>query len=64
MGGRVLCGALVVGGLVLPAHAVTFEERVAAQRAIEEVYWTHRIWPKENPGAKPPPSPFSRPDPG
>src|SRR5437870_13033258 len=26
---------------------LTFEERVAYQRAIEEVYWRHRIWPKE-----------------
>ena len=23
------------------------------QRAIEEVYWRHRIWPRENPGPKP-----------
>jgi hypothetical protein len=33
---------------------LTFTERVAHQRAIEEVYWRHRIWPKENPGPKPP----------
>src|SRR3984893_19287302 len=26
---------------------LTFAERVAYQRAIEEVYWRHRIWPKE-----------------
>ncbi len=32
----------------------TFAERVAAQRAIEEVLWRHRIWPKDNPGPKPP----------
>src|SRR5438552_13791312 len=39
------------------AHAqrtLTFAQRVAYQRAIEEVYWRHRIWPKENPGPKPP----------
>ena len=29
-------------------RVLTFEDRVAAQRAIEEVYWRHRIWPKEN----------------
>ena len=29
-------------------------DRVAYQRAIEEVYWRHRIWPKENPASKPP----------
>jgi N-acetylneuraminic acid mutarotase len=28
-------------------------ERVAAQRAVEEVYWRHRIWPMESPGGKP-----------
>src|SRR5438874_2525041 len=31
-----------------------FADRVAYQRAIEEVYWRHRIWPKENAEAKPP----------
>jgi len=30
-----------------------FAERVAFQRAIEDVYWRHRIWPKENPAHKP-----------
>jgi N-acetylneuraminic acid mutarotase len=34
--------------------ALTFQERVAYQYAIEEVYWRHRIWPKQNPGSKPP----------
>jgi N-acetylneuraminic acid mutarotase len=34
-------------------RTVTFEERVAHQRAIEEVYWRHRIWPKERPDPKP-----------
>jgi N-acetylneuraminic acid mutarotase len=33
---------------------LTFEERVAYQRAIEDVYWHHRIWPKERPDSKPP----------
>src|SRR6185369_4640794 len=28
-------------------------ERVRYQQAIEEVYWQHRTWPQENPGAKP-----------
>ncbi len=35
------------------ARTLSFEERVAAQRAIEQVYWSHRIWPEQNPGAKP-----------
>jgi N-acetylneuraminic acid mutarotase len=38
-----------------PAVAgLTFAERVTFQRAIEEVYWRDRIWPKENPEPKPP----------
>src|SRR6266550_3113735 len=32
---------------------LTFEERVSYQRAIEEVYWRHRTWPKERPDPKP-----------
>ena len=32
---------------------MTFAERVAYQRAIEDVYWRHRIWPKERPDPKP-----------
>src|SRR5262245_52271940 len=31
----------------------SFAERVAYQRIIEDVYWRHRIWPKENPSPKP-----------
>ena len=29
-------------------RTLTFADRVAYQRAIEDVYWRHRIWPKEN----------------
>ncbi len=37
-----------------PAVAgLTFADRVAYQRAIEEVYWRHRIWPTENAEPKP-----------
>src|SRR4029077_1146490 len=35
------------------AAGLTFADRVAYQRAIEEVYWRHRIWPKENANPKP-----------
>ena len=48
--------ALVCVVLATPsasARELTFDERVVAQKAIEQVYWNHRIWPKENPGAKP-----------
>src|SRR4030095_632130 len=33
---------------------LTFQQRLDYQRAVEEVYWRHPIWPKENPGPKPP----------
>ena len=57
-------GCFVIAGALLasarPAAAskfynrpLTFAERVGYQRAIEEVYWRHRIWPGENPGPKP-----------
>src|SRR5207248_1098696 len=34
-------------------RTLTLEERVSYQRAIEEIYWRHRIWPKERPDPKP-----------
>ncbi|HJQ99160.1 MAG TPA: MopE-related protein [Candidatus Polarisedimenticolaceae bacterium] len=36
-----------------PPRSLTLEDRVAARRAIEEVYWRHRTWPADNPGPKP-----------
>src|SRR5436190_10302455 len=36
------------------SRTLTFSDRVAYQYAIEEVYWRHRIWPKENTQPKPP----------
>ena len=35
-------------------RTLTFADRVAYQRVIEEVYWRHRIWPNANAGPKPP----------
>src|SRR5260370_9398475 len=35
-------------------RTLTFTQRVAYQRAIEEVYWRHRILPKERPDPTPP----------
>ena len=35
------------------AERLSFADRVAYQRAIEDVYWRHRIWPNTNPGPKP-----------
>jgi N-acetylneuraminic acid mutarotase len=34
-------------------RSLSFADRVAYQRAIEDVYWRHRIWPNTNPGPKP-----------
>src|SRR5579884_489846 len=45
--------ALAQAGEKASARTLTFEERVAYQYAIEEVYWRHRIWPKDNPQPKP-----------
>ena len=45
-----------VGTAAKPAQQRTrlsLADRVAYQRAIEEVYWRHRIWPKERPDPKP-----------
>src|SRR5437763_13140084 len=46
-------GAGAVAKPATQSKALTFEDRVAYQRAIEEVYWHHRIWPKENRKSKP-----------
>jgi len=35
------------------SRSLSLDERIAAQKVIEEVYWRHRIWPKDNPGRKP-----------
>ncbi len=37
----------------LSQRTLSFAERVAYQRAIEHVYWRHRIWPKDRPDLKP-----------
>src|SRR5438046_8542292 len=54
----ILAGTLLAFlGLDAPAkvsqRTLTYAERVAYQRAIEDVYWRHRIWPKERPDPKP-----------
>jgi N-acetylneuraminic acid mutarotase len=37
----------------LSQTTLTFAQRVTYQRAIENVHWRHRIWPKERPDPKP-----------
>src|SRR5262249_6812995 len=34
-------------------RSLSLVDRVTYQRAIEGVYWRHRIWPKERPDSKP-----------
>jgi N-acetylneuraminic acid mutarotase len=34
-------------------RTLTLEDRIAYQRAIEDVYWRHRIWPKQHLDPKP-----------
>src|SRR5687768_4728208 len=36
-----------------PTVTLTYSERLACQRAIEETLWAHRTWPAENDGSKP-----------
>jgi N-acetylneuraminic acid mutarotase len=46
--------ASVAASAISRNRTLTFVDRVAYQRAIEEVYWQHRIWPAANAGPKPP----------
>ena len=52
-----LAGVVAAGGAMpatgASARELDFEKRLSAQRAIEDVYWRHRIWPAENDGPKP-----------
>jgi N-acetylneuraminic acid mutarotase len=52
--------AILLGLLAIPlpsfcqqSQVLDHATRAQYQRAIEEVYWHHRIWPAGNPGAKP-----------
>ena len=51
--GTLLAFLRTEGPVQLSQRTLTFEERVSYQRAIEEVYWRHRIWPKERRDPKP-----------
>lgn len=33
---------------------LSFEQRVACREKVEDVYWAHRLWPRENRAPKPP----------
>ena len=43
----------VAASAIRADRTLTFADRVAYQRAMEEVYWQHRIWPKANTDPKP-----------
>jgi N-acetylneuraminic acid mutarotase len=45
---------LLTGMVIAAPRRVDFETRVAAQAAIEQVYWEHRTWPEGNRASKPP----------
>jgi N-acetylneuraminic acid mutarotase len=45
--------ASVVASAIQSKRTLTFADRVAYQRAIEDVYWRHRIWPQANAEPKP-----------
>jgi len=49
-----LCIWAWVGASASGNGELSLEARVACQRAIEEVYWKHTIWPEENTSPKPP----------
>jgi N-acetylneuraminic acid mutarotase len=57
----VFLAMVAFAGITLPRSSnadllnrtLTFEQRVDYQRKIEEVYWRHRIWPKERTDSKP-----------
>jgi len=53
VGGTGLAGFRPQAPVTVSKRTLTFAERVFYQRAIEEVYWGHRIWPKENLRPKP-----------
>ncbi|HEX4823961.1 MAG TPA: immunoglobulin domain-containing protein [Candidatus Polarisedimenticolaceae bacterium] len=51
---RVALFAIAGAATTVSARELSLADRIAAQRAIEQVYQNHRIWPAENAGAKPP----------
>jgi N-acetylneuraminic acid mutarotase len=46
-------GNAAFGANAYQSRTLSFADRVAYQRAIEDVYWRHRIWPDTNSGPKP-----------
>ena len=51
-----LLGSLPAGAKTTGARGTQgfdLDARIAAQRAVEGVYWRYREWPSQNPGAKP-----------
>jgi N-acetylneuraminic acid mutarotase len=52
-GARMLAKLSPNQGPTVRSAEISLDDRVAYQRAIEEVYWRHRVWPKERPDHKP-----------
>lgn len=53
-GGFFLFFVLIFSLITFSYDELSFKERVNVQEAIERVYYSHRIWPKENKKPKPP----------
>src|SRR5947207_11789353 len=51
--GKLLAFLRVEGAANVSQRTLSFEERVSYQRAIEDVYWRHRVWPSERKDPKP-----------
>ena len=49
----VLVVAAISASGIAHARVLPIEERIEAQRAVERVWWRHRIWPAENTQPKP-----------
>lgn len=50
---RIVIAVVLALSSAAGATAMSFEERVACRRAVEDSLWTERVWPAENPGPKP-----------
>ena len=50
---KVVVGLLVTLSGIGLTYGLDREQRYDGRRAVEQVYWRHRIWPEQNPGPKP-----------
>ncbi|OGF68189.1 MAG: hypothetical protein A2Y62_05355 [Candidatus Fischerbacteria bacterium RBG_13_37_8] len=48
-----ICANKSPDSFVFQKTSLSFEDRVNCQKAIEKIFWEHRVWPKDNPHPKP-----------